>query len=355
MAQQRIEGKLHIIHNQLMDKIQINNKAAKDRVKAQQIQAVLYKIKNLSFQPTDEIDGLLSSQAQELIDESLAILNANRKGNRRLSGNELFHRAHGTSTSYGGDDIFEEELAAALTVIEQRATGTTQGIRSRLVGGDSTNIKLTEEINKDIEKIMNQYVNGVTKRINNKSADNKQWTKPVARSGKVDVNGLTTVSIEAKLNPLWDELYRLFAGCTFSVKNYSSYFTKSLNIHLGNTDYYKALYGVLSDLNYDQNAADAIIYSGLKSYAASNNKSVALHFYHLRFVYELTGAGLYDKDGPVSGVDFLIYNDPGSDAIFVRSTADLIAQELSKKDVLGSPLGGIAIAKTKFSEDENLT
>jgi hypothetical protein len=107
----------------------------------------------------------------------------------------------------------------------------------------------------------------MVKSINEKdSNEEKHWTKPLARSGKIDVNGLTEVSIDAELNPLWDELYRLFSGCTFSVKNYSSYYTKSLNIHLGNTDYYKALYGVLSDLNYDQKAANAIIYSGLKSY-----------------------------------------------------------------------------------------
>ena len=56
MAQQRIEGKLHIVHNELIDKIQINNKAARDRVKAQKMQAVLYKLKNLSSQPTDEIE-----------------------------------------------------------------------------------------------------------------------------------------------------------------------------------------------------------------------------------------------------------------------------------------------------------
>lgn len=353
MAQQRIEGKLHIVHNELIDKIQINNKAAKDRVKAQKMQAVLYKLKNLSSQPTDEIEGLLSEQAQKLIDESLSILNANRKGNRRLSGNDLFHRAHGTSTSYGGDDIFEEELAAALSVIEKEATGKMSGMHTLLVGGKSANIQLEAEVDKDVAKLMNQYVSGMTKRVNGKVSDKeKQWTKPIARSGKVDVNGLSEVAIEAQLNPLWDELYRLFSGCTFSVKNYSSYFTKSLNIHLGNTDYYKALYGVLSDLNYDQRAAEAIIYSGLKSYQATQNKSVALHFYHLRFVYELTGVGLYDAEGPVSGVDFLIYNDPGSDAIFVRSTADLIAQELAKKSITGSPMSGIVIAKSKFTEDE---
>jgi hypothetical protein len=67
----------------------------------------------------------------------------------------LFHRAHGTSTSYGGDDILEEELAAALSIIEKQATGKMSGIGTLLVGGKSANINLTDEIDKDIEKIMN--------------------------------------------------------------------------------------------------------------------------------------------------------------------------------------------------------
>lgn len=316
------------------------------------MESILYRIKNLNGLPEDSIEGLLDSQAQDLIQQSLVMLNANRKGNRQLSGNELFHRAHGVSTSYGGDDIFEEELAAVLSVIEKEATGSTIGIGGRLVGGQQANV-LAGEVSKDVQKIMTEYVNGMSRRVNNKPhKENKHWTKPIARSGKVDVNGLSTVEVTSELNPLWAELYQVFSGCTFSVKNYSSYFTNSLNIHLGNTDYYKALYGSLSNLGYDQENIDKIIYSGLNSYKKSQNKTVALHFYHLRFIYELTGVGLYDQEGqPISGVDFLIYNDPGSDAIFVRSTADLIAQELENNRI-GSPLGGIAIAKANFKSDE---
>lgn len=316
------------------------------------MESILYRIKNLNGLPEDSVEGLLDSQAQDLIQQSLVMLNANRKGKRQLGGNELFHRAHGVSTSYGGDDIFEEELAAVLSVIEKEATGSTIGIGGRLVGGQWANV-LAGEVSKDVQKIMTEYVNGMARRVNNKPhKENKHWTKPTARSGKVDVNGLSTVEVVSELNPLWAELYQVFSGCTFSVKNYSSYFTNSLNIHLGNTDYYKALYGSLSNLGYDQENIDKIIYSGLNSYKKSQNKTVALHFYHLRFIYELTGVGLYDQEGqPISGVDFLIYNDPGSDAIFVRSTADLIAQELENNRV-GSPLGGIAIAKANFKSSE---
>lgn len=316
------------------------------------MESILYRIKNLNAQPEDSIDALLDSQAQILITQALESLNANRKGNKRLSGTDLFHRAHSTSTSYGGDDIFEEELAAVFSIIEKEATGTTIGIGGHLVGGQQANV-LVDEVNRDVQKIMTEYVNGVAKKINNKAHnEKKQWSKPSARSGKIDVNGLSVVDIEANLHPAWAELYSIFAGCTFSVKNYSSFFENSLNIHLGNTDYYKALYGSLSSLGYDQQSIDKIIYSGLNSYKKSKNNTVALHFYHLRFIYELTGVGLYDQQGqPISGVDFLIYNDPASDAIFVRSTADLIAQELENNRV-GSPLGGITISKASFKNEE---
>lgn len=349
---QRIEGKLQSLHVELIDKIQINSKAAKDRPKAAAMEKALYQIKNLNRLPTNTVEGLLDEQAQLLIDETLGILNSNRKGKNRLSGNELFHRAHGTSTSFGGDDIFEEEFAATLTVIEQQATGRSVDISQKLVGGQAANV-LIDEVGKDVEKFMNKYVENITKRISNTGNQKEgHWVKPVARSGKVDVNGITPIDVSAELNPKWEQLYKLFSGCTFSVKNYSSYFSKSLDIHLGNTDIYKALYGVLSKVGYDSNEINSIIHAGLRSYDASGNKTVATHFYHMRYIYELTGVGLYDKNGePISGVDFLIYNDPNSDAIFVRSTADMIAQELEKEHRT-SPFGGIKVAKADFNSDK---
>ena len=117
------------------------------------MESILYRIKNLNAQPEDSIDVLLDSQAQTLITQALESLNANRKGNKRLSGTDLFHRAHGTSTSYGGDDIFEEELAAVFSIIEKEATGATIGISGHLVGGQQANV-LVDEINRDVQKIM---------------------------------------------------------------------------------------------------------------------------------------------------------------------------------------------------------
>jgi len=42
-------------------------------------------------------------------------------------------------------------------------------------------------------------------------------------------------------------------------------------------------------------------------------------------MYELRGSGLY-TDGQAAQADFLIWNDPASENIIVRSTKDLIAR-----------------------------
>ena len=58
---------------------------------------------------------------------------------------------------------------------------------------------------------------------------------------------------------------------------------------------------------------------------------VSLHFTHLRFIYELRGEGLLDKNGDSAIAKYIIYNDPNSDAIFVRDTASIIIEEMERK------------------------
>lgn len=346
---QRIESKLQGVHDQVMSNIQINNKAAIDKQKAMKMEAILYYIKNLHNTSGSLIDELFQDQAQILINESLTVLNANRRGHQRLRGDNLFRRTHNTSTSYGGDDIFEEELSAVLSVISHQATGNNSEITDYLAGSKQGNINLTQELDHNVETIMNKFIQRFVQKNNSlQSTQEKHWTKPEFRAQKVDVNGLSVVTAEADLHPAWKDLYQLFSNCTFSVKNYSS-FSQSLNIYLGNSDYFKALYGVLSNYTgYSQTDIEKIIYSGINSFLNSSNKTVTMHFNHLRFIYELTGVGLFDKDGtPISGVDFLIYNDPSSDAIFVRSTADLIAQEL-RKPQNNSLFNSISLPKKSF-------
>ena len=75
--------------------------------------------------------------------------------------------------------------------------------------------------------------------------------------------------------------------------------------------------------------------------------------FHLRFMYELTGSGLIDPEmsppAPLDTVDFIIYNDPTSDKIFVKSTKEIIAEILDNKaNKITNPWSGVYISKAKF-------
>lgn len=350
----RIESQLNLAHAELMDKLKLEQKAKTDRLKAKEMEDVLYTIKNLKMLSENSIDTALNEQAQEIIQQSLMALNANRRGRNKFTSQSLFHRTHKTKTSLNSDDIFEEELAAVIASIETLATGKTISLDSKLVGTSSANIFITET-DDTVKKVLSKYNAKLSNAIQQKSStkQDRHTVNVRATAGKVDVTGISDMSITAELNPAWEHLMKLFSNCTFSVKNYSSKALTSLNIHLGSTNIYKALYGALSQSNRTEQEINYIIGAGLRSYMASKNKTVATHFYHLRFIYELTGVGLYDSEGPISGVDFLIYNDPSSEAIYVRSTADLILQELNKKRI-GSLRSGITLAKSMFKNDNIL-
>ena len=347
----RIDTQLNQIHEEVMSRLQLRDRANRDDIRALEIQNFLYRVKNLGVNmPTNSVDAALDEQAKILINQSLAILNKNRDSLHQLSGSRLFRRPHGTSTSYGGDDIFEEELAAVIASIESQATGQEASIITKLMGSNVANVNLQNEvISKDVQKIMEKFIKQSSSRIQTELLNStKHYIGPVARAGKVDVQGTSMVDISANLHPDWQHLFLLLQGCNFSVKNYSS-FHEGLNIHLGNSDYFKALYGALSSLtHYDKSEIESIIYRGLYRYS-QGNENVGKHIYHLRFIYELTGVGLYDETGsPISGVDFIIYNDPNSTNIFVKSTARLILEELESKWIKGSALKGIAVGKHRF-------
>ena len=69
-----------------------------------------------------------------------------------------------------------------------------------------------------------------------------------------------------------------------------------------------------------------------------------LHFNHLRFIYELRGSGLLGPDGLVMPVKYLIYNDPDSDAIFVKDTASLNLEILESSTRINSLLGEVTLS-----------
>lgn len=80
-----------------------------------------------------------------------------------------------------------------------------------------------------------------------------------------------------------------------------------------------------------------------------NGDLTAQHFRHLRFIYEIRGSGLLNKNGYVAPVKYLIYNDPSSDAIFVKDTASIILEALEASSRSSKILGELSISASKIN------
>lgn len=97
------------------------------------------------------------------------------------------------------------------------------------------------------------------------------------------------------------------------------------NIKLGNSNPYRAVYGSLTSLGYSHSTSTSA-YSAAKNLTKKKVQNTINHIYHLRYLYELTGAGTKNLNGLVKESRFLIYNDPTSDNIYVKSTAQILLE-----------------------------
>lgn len=200
---------------------------------------------------------------------------------------------------------------------------------------------------------MKKYPSFVQNRLQKTTRNNADYRGTFSRSGKSDVTG-TTIDFKGELDPKWQELFTLFQGISFSVKNYSSY-SSNIYLGLGQTDYYKSIMGSLGHLGYNYKEASKIFYSGINS----RRKEVPQHFYHLQLGYELMGLGLgtivNNEFKEAQAVDFFIYNDPSSDNLFVKSTAQILLDQLnvnhnkfvSQVNIAKNYFGGINQARYK--------
>lgn len=178
------------------------------------------------------------------------------------------------------------------------------------------------------------------------------------RSGKVDVDfssyqGTATITLTGSN---FDKVFNILRQATFSNKNYSSKRYVGIkdgqimledvankDIHLGSTNLVKAVYGALRFLNFSEDIAI--------SYAIQANENKIepkSHVFHLKSLYELTGAGIVYKGGKTmaSIAKYLIYNDPYGE-IWVKSTSSIIRDMLQASDTAGIQVKGNSVVITK--------
>lgn len=364
----RAIDELNSVHNKMKKKFQNQAQMKADVIKAQKMQTYLQLFKrvgnnsipqeqktDVNFQRELSLEGM-----EEIVKQVGSFLNIQRYG--------LFRNRHewyqGKNAKLGADDIFEAELYALLLKAGEKALEDGEqdiNLGVDIIGGVTGNIKNSESIFQSTEKIFQKMVDGVKDQdIQKFLHETEIISNPTARSAKVDVTGYSkSFDISSNIKPEWQDFIKTFQGAKFSVKNYSSQ-TKYINnvIHLGNTNTLKAMYGVLSSLGYGEKKATHIYahtkFSYLLGYSAAKGEGPS-HILHMRFAYELTGAGLWTETEQglqqLDEVDFFIYNDPSSDNIFVKSTKEMISNSMEYLDAskIGDPWNSsIAILKSAF-------
>lgn len=350
------------VHDDMVNTYELEQKAKTDAARAKVMEKYLREFKQLGNKNVGSTTGYQTSMEAEAMKE-LAQEVGQALGIGQKQGYSLFGNAHSwylkEQAAWGADDVFEAEFAKLLELAGQKAAGKKSNINMgvSLIGGQSANINQSglEALDTIVDSMVIDsfdLFNAQGQRIiNQHHIDSELIKKPTFRSGKIDATGFNREWVlSSEINPKWEGFIHAFTGATFTVKNYSST-SKTETIHLGSSNLYKAIYGTLNGgLGYAPDEAAHIYYHTVNFYDNTKDSSVGSHIIHMRFVYELTGQGLYDTEGNrLDGADFFIYNDPATENIWVRSTKEMIAEIQNYIGNVSDPLhSGIVLLKNNF-------
>ena len=335
---------LNDIHNEIQNKME----KIKEDEKAKQIEMFLREVKKTTRQlkEANTDSSIVDSINQDLVELIQNTFNEQIKAHEKIKSSlSLFRRSHRARSVDLTDDIFEEELGY---LIKSAAKMKGKNVNIDLIFGGTSSASsraieyLTKNTETQIVNLINRAVQAQAKDINKKNVISNV-TKIRANTGKVDISVPSNLYVEGNAQDLISRFLSLISGATFTLKNYSSFqkdtkkgSQKSLGdikIHLGDSNIYKAVTGALSEILSDPRAQKRIFYRGITVLAgkseppdSASTEDIFKHFAHLKFIYELRGSGLIDEQGKSKVADYIIWNDPYSDNIAVRSTASLIRQ-----------------------------
>lgn len=348
------ENDLRSVHSAMLSKL----KNETHKKNAQELQSILQEIKITAKHikdgspPNDFISQELYEQYVNLIKESVSLQNQFHKGN--FSEHTLFGRQHRYDQTFttGADDIFEEDLAAVLATIGSKTNNKDLGIiENYLVGSKTATSRNVNYIKQGLVEYTEDQVVKIINDVAEKEGSRKRVKKVKASVHKTDVVGYpATVEFVLDVHPRIARLAELMKDATFSTKNYKSQVHQDgkttirdfeeINLHLGNSNLFKAVTGALSEIKMSEAARIKFFFEGAGIYL-SNKYGIAdeveKHFGDLRFIYELRGSGLMTDNGIILPVKYLIYNDPDSETIFVRDTASIILESFeNSRNLFGS-------------------
>lgn len=333
------------IHQQVREKM-LRESQKEQAIEIQNIlRQIKHTIKLLRSDTSSNIVNRVNAQLVALINQTFLEQIEEHESLNKATG--LFNRSHffknektnkkwGVQSLSGYDDIFEEQLNYLL-----KAAAEMKGINITVPMGSGQE-KATSSALKYLSKQMEQNILEITKKAaqNMKINVNKQkgviGQQIITTAGKIDLK-TPYFQVSTDATDIISKLLKVFSNKTFTLKNYATYTSKlrsldQIDIHLGNTNLYKAITGGLSQIFSDPSDQYTIYYRGMQILSGQSQKPdtanieiINSHFAHLRFMYELRGTGLITNNNNAVA-DFIIWNDPSSQNIVVRSTKDLVAR-----------------------------
>ena len=171
---------------------------------------------------------------------------------------------------------------------------------------------------------------------------------------KVDINNkgsnIDAILSDTEFPSDWKQAIQYLSEATFTVKNYQA----KTNIKIDDTNAVRALFGVLDSTKKSEFKKYKVqssafmhafnlcflvetgqnkkknIFKEDERYTSAERKEraegVSTHVYHMRFIYELTGAGQKDKDlKDLAEADYLLYNQHNTNKIYVVSSGNIIS------------------------------
>ena len=329
----------------------------------------------------------LGGEIFQAANEGTKVLNLMSKGTYDADKDStLLFRRRSSMSSDQIAETFERQLAAFIIAgLEGGADTENKTVNSSMVkeiGTGSSYAILDNYLNisPEVQKLLDDY--GKKKIQEWRKAFEKNKYSFGYKQGKIDINlrqVLNGIEIKADVNPFIKELITIMAGYTYSLKNYASTEIKiedlfettsnpfyqifvsqvekeDYRIGFGNTSLYRAVTGALSEIYSDPNIINIIYFRGLTYLRDATDPpdsttiaNVKQHFGHLKVIYEIKGSGLIDQKGNSGIVDFIIFNDPSSVNIFVKSANVLIAEELKRRiESNNQSIGGVRIAAQNF-------
>lgn len=367
---------LNDIHEVVIGKL----KASEKNDQAKQIQQSLQAIKRSIWALNQEAPEK-SSLIQYVVDQAEQLAEGVFAEQLEVHDNlksftKLFQRSHNKVKSAIGDDIVEEELASMLSYGSNNYTTI-----DFTVGQMNATSPVVEALTKDTENRISEGINllaenmgkKITKQVVNKKTGKLELkqiisTNVTAKAGKADLTVPASLEINMDAHPLIQAMVEAMKGYNFSVKNYKSTMWddkkktsvvkdfSTATLGFGNSNLYKAVTGGLSQYSEDVQFQDAVFFRGLQYLLdrtippdTSNITDVQRHFAHLKAIYEIKGSGqVWDLDPRQSlAADFVIWNDPDSQNIYVRDVNSLITSVIEDSN-MSTLFGDIRVTFNKF-------